>query len=268
MSSVSSKPALETGGFNRVKQCRHGLMLYNINDEYIGRSLDLYGEYSEGEVELFRTLVRGGDWVLDVGANIGAHTLWFAKTTAAGGGGVFAFEPQQLVFQTLCANLALNSLTNVFCYMKAVGQLPGEVRVPMLDPNRRNNFGALGTKLFGQGEPVPLMRLDDLPLNQCRLIKVDVEGMELDVLRGAVSFIRRLRPILYVENDREENAPQLIRFIESLGYELFWHRPPLYNPDNFFENPQNVFGAILSHNMLCLPRGSDVAPPALERVKG
>src|SRR3954467_11045049 len=96
-------------GFNRLKSCRHGKMLYNVNDMYVGRSLDLYGEFSQGEVELFAKIVRSGDVVLDVGANIGAHTLFFAQSTAPLGG-VIAFEPQRLVFQTLCANMAINSI--------------------------------------------------------------------------------------------------------------------------------------------------------------
>src|SRR5262245_2266954 len=94
-------------GFNRLKNCRHGRMLYNINDRFIGASLHAYGEYSEEEIDLFKQIVRAGDIVIEVGANIGAHTVWFSKETAQGGGRVVAFEPQRLVFQTLCANLAL-----------------------------------------------------------------------------------------------------------------------------------------------------------------
>src|SRR5258707_14359705 len=111
--------------FNHLKACRYGHMLYNIHDVYVGRSLDLYGEFSEGEVGLFRQLVKPGDLVLDVGANIGTHTLFFSQRIGATGR-VLAFEPQRIVFQTLCANLAINSATNVWCYPHAVGGEPGE----------------------------------------------------------------------------------------------------------------------------------------------
>src|SRR5437773_2697778 len=91
--------------FNRLKQCRHGMMLYNINDVYIGRSLDQYGEFSEGELDLFQQFVKPGQLILEVGANIGAHTVWLAQAVGSTGT-VLAFEPQRIVYQALCANLA------------------------------------------------------------------------------------------------------------------------------------------------------------------
>jgi hypothetical protein len=79
-------------GFNRLKECRYGSMLYNPNDTYVGRSLDLYGEYSEEEVSLFRDLLSEPGSVLDVGANIGVHTVAFAEIVGSAGE-VHAFEP-------------------------------------------------------------------------------------------------------------------------------------------------------------------------------
>ncbi len=58
-------------GFNRLKNCRRRLMLYNKNDMYVGRSLDVYGEFCEEEVAVFDQLLRPGMTVLDIGANIG-----------------------------------------------------------------------------------------------------------------------------------------------------------------------------------------------------
>ncbi len=60
----------------RMKQCRHGVMLYNINDMYVGRSLDLYGEFSEGEAAMLGQILRPGMVVCDIGANIGCHTVF------------------------------------------------------------------------------------------------------------------------------------------------------------------------------------------------
>ena len=88
-------------------------MLYNEHDIYIGRSLDLYGEFSEGECDVFRQLIQPGWTVLELGANIGSHTVFLAKRVGPSGR-VIAFEPQRIVFQTLCANIALNNLLNVF----------------------------------------------------------------------------------------------------------------------------------------------------------
>lgn len=241
-------------------------MLYNVNDTHVGRSLDLYGEWCEAEVELFSRLLRPGDVAVDVGANVGAHTVALARLVGPRGT-VVAFEPQRVIFQALCANVAINSLPNVFCYQSAVGERAGAMVVPPLDPTTEQNFGGFGISGYEQGEPVNIVALDDLPLRRCRLIKVDVEGMELGVIRGAASLIQRCWPILYVENNRPDRSEELVRHIYALGYDLFWHRTPVFNPSNFFGNATNVFGGEMSENMLCLPHNSLHAVEGLDRVR-
>lgn len=117
-------------------------MVYNVHDLYIGRSFDTYGEFSEAEIDVFRQIVRPGDVVLDVGANIGGHTLYLAQAVGPHGK-VLAFEPQRMLFQTLCANMAINSITNAYCYNQALGEEHGWVNMPDLDHGSPNNFGAL-----------------------------------------------------------------------------------------------------------------------------
>jgi len=251
---------IEFEQFNKQSDCRYGRMLFNKNDVYIGRSLDMYGEFSEGEVHLFRQIVKGGSFVVEVGANIGTHTLFFARQVGLAGA-VVAFEPQRIVFQTLCANMAINSVSNVQCHQKAVGAELGEIRVPALDYSRPENFGGLSLEGCQQGEPTPLVTLDSLKLDRCTLIKVDVEGMERQVLAGAAQTIAACAPILYVENDRREKAAELVRYIDGLGYAMYWHLPPLFNPSNFRQNPNNIFGNIVSANMICVPKST---PHALE----
>ena len=262
----SSPPIPVVAAPNRLKPCRHGTMLYNPNDRFVGRSLDLYGEFSEGEAALFGQCVKPGHVVLDIGANVGAHTLFFANAVGPRGR-VIAFEPQRLVFQTLCANMALNGLTNVHCRHAAVGARPGTVRVPVLDPAKEQNFGGLSLAGRTEGEPVPRVTVDGLALGRCHFMKIDVEGMEVPAIEGAAETIRRHRPLLYVENDRRQHAQALVRLIASLGYRLHWHLPRLFNPDNFAANPDNVFGDIVSRNMLCLPAESTVKVEKMQPVE-
>src|SRR5436305_1964678 len=82
----------------------------------------------------------------------GAHTIWFAQAVAPNGV-VLAFEPQRLVYQTLCANIAVNSLKNVVCHQVAVGDEEGELTVPVLDPMSPGNFGGLEIQGHETGEP-------------------------------------------------------------------------------------------------------------------
>ena len=256
---------LLTGAFNHVRECRYGVMLYNINDLYIGGSFEQYGEFSEGEVEVFRQIARPGDIIIDVGANIGAHAVFFAKAVGREGI-VYAFEPQRIVFQALCANMALNDITNAYCFQKAVGEQPGSIIVPNLDPEARQNFGGLALGEHMQGETVEMITVDSLNLPQCRLVKVDVEGMELGVLKGAWRTIERYRPLVYVENDRPGRSEALTQFIHDLGYVMYWHRPPLYNAENYYQNPVNIFGQILSYNLFCLHSSENVVMQGFEQV--
>jgi hypothetical protein len=80
--------------------------------------------------------------------------------------------------------------------------------------------------------------------------------MELSVVNGASDTIARCRPMLYLENDRQENSASLLERVLSLGYRAWWHTPPLYNPDNFNRNPVNQFGSIVSINIFCQPSES------------
>jgi FkbM family methyltransferase len=266
MDVMTRSQLLETDGFNQLAATRHGYMLYNRNDLYIGRAVARYGEYSAMEMALFEDLCRHGDAIIEVGANNGAHTIGLSRVVGPQGR-VLAFEPQRLVFQTLCANVALNSLTNVDCYWAAVGSQEGVITVPSLNPWHEENFG--GVTLLGAnvGHPVPCFTLDRfMELPRLDLVKVDVEGMEAEVLRGAAKLISKFKPILYVENDRVEQSEPLIRFIASFGYRLFWHLPPLFNPENFYGQDENLYGDIVSCNMLCLHRDANAHPGVLEEI--
>jgi len=243
---------LATGSV-RIKRTRHGLMAYNINDLFVGRSLDCYGEYSRGESLLFAQLAQPGAVTIDVGANIGALTLSLAQIVGPRGV-VFAIEPQRVIFQLLCTNIALNEIRNVRPIHAAAGRTAGRTFVPVSDYGKPGNFGA--TALTDtSGESVIVMTIDSLELSACQLIKIDVEGQEQSVIAGAAATITRFRPALYVENDRRHQSAELIRYIRDLDYSLYWHLPPYFNSENFFQNSTNFFTSIVSVNMLCLHSG-------------
>ncbi|MBL8200610.1 MAG: FkbM family methyltransferase [Chromatiales bacterium] len=224
-------------GHQRLIKARHGYVLYNRNDTVIGRSIEMYGEYFESEVKVFRRFVGAGDVALDVGANIGTHTLALARLTGPRGF-VYAFEPQRLVFQTLCANVALNSLTNVHCVNAAVGETPGMLRMSDPDPDQANNFGGAQVEMLAgapQAPPVARVALDDfLDVGGLKLVKIDVEGMEAQVLRGARRTLDRFRPLLYVENAFADKSPELVSVLQEAGYRSYWHFAPFFARDNFF----------------------------------
>ena len=239
---------------NRLTQTRYGRFLYNPNDVYIGKALEAYGEAHEHELELLRQLCAPGSTIFDLGANIGDHTIPLAKHVGANGF-VYAFEPQRLIFQMLCANVALNDLPNVDCIHAAVGATHGAVLIPEIDYSLEANYGGIEVSEFKEGRPVERIVLDDyLDTQGADLVKIDVEGMEADVLEGGRKFIARFRPVLYVENDRIDRSQNLIELLYELGYRAFWHIAPLYNDANFKQNAENLYPNIVATNMLCVPK--------------
>jgi FkbM family methyltransferase len=231
-------------------KCRHGTFKYFADDTFVGRSLKLYGEYSEAEWEGLNILLGPGNVVIEVGSNIGALTVPMAKAIGPLGK-LYAFEPQPATAALLRENLSDNGIDNVVVHQTAAGPSKSRVRMPALTELTHNNFGRAE---IGHGSLVVLMqKIDDLELPKLSLLKIDAEGSEIGALGGAEKTIMRCRPMIYIENDRREKSLDLIGWLVDHGYRCFWHRPFLFNPKNFAEEKRNVFGVIASFNMLCVP---------------
>ena len=236
----------------RFKHCKRGAMLFLSDDHYIGLSLDLYGEFCEGEYQLFAQILRPGMTVVDAGANIGVHTLGFAELVGPSGQ-VFAFEPQRALYHLLCGNLALNGYSRVSAFQAGLASTARSMTVPAAELSGRVNSSGASDARPRACEQVPTATLDSFDLVGCHFIKIDVDGMELDVLKGASETLVKHHPVLYVANNQRSNSPDLIQWLLDQQYRLYWHLPPLYNPQNYFQDSMNVFAGIVSTNMLCVP---------------
>lgn len=254
--ALTNNGPLSLAGAQRLIHGRHGWFAYNRYDQYVGQALERYGEYAEYEVQVFARIMAGhaDEDAIEVGSNIGAQSVALARMARR----LYAFEPQPVVFHTLCTNLAINDLTNARAFPFGVGETAGQMMVPPVHYCQGGNFGGVSLTHGGDGTPVSIVSLDAFlpelaPDLQVRLIKADVEGMERAVLAGAKALITRDRPFLYVENDRADCSPALIRLLRELGYRLYWHCPLLYNPGNFFADSENVYPGIAAINMLGVP---------------
>ncbi len=177
-----------------------------------------HGEYQADEgsaiinlMMLRRQTFGDGVVVLDVGANVGAHTCRWARA-CEGWGEVHAFEAQERVFYALAGNLAIGNHFNAHARHVAVGGRNGRLAIPSMDHRTYGNFGGLSLRVTdrkpGQQissviglQDVAIATLDSMFFERADLIKIDVEGMEIEVLTGATQTIARCRPMLYLEHD-------------------------------------------------------------------
>lgn len=217
--------------------CKRGKFLVNQKDTYIGRSLYYAGEYCDEEVNLLEKICSDGDIVIDGGANIGTLTIPLAKLL--GSGKIIAFEPQQSVFQTLCANVVLNSINNVIALPVGLGEVCENLYLQLAPSvDGVSNFGMASVGYEQTDNIVEVRSLSSIfeqyNLRSLKLIKLDVEGMELAALKGAEPLIDKFKPFLYVENDKEKYSSDLINWILSKDYIIYCHAAPYYSENNYF----------------------------------
>ena len=254
---------------NIMKQkLKHGTFSYYKNDQFVGKSLNEYGEYSEYEVKLFKKLTKPGDNIIEVGSNIGAHTIPIAKHIL-NEGIVYSLEPQTQNYKILVENINQNKLSNIKIYKIGATNSIGEAHINTFEENELNNYGdaRISNEKKNNSEIIKTSTLDALLFDEfnekklLKLIKCDAQGEELNIINGSTKLIKKFNPFLYIENDIVEKSKKLIELISNLNYVLFWHIVPLFNPKNFFKNTNNVFSNIHSINMLCIHRKTKLILP-------
>ena len=168
---------------------------------------------------------------VDIGANLGLFTLGVAKELSYDSR-VYAFEPQRILYNMICGSIALNGYNNIWCYNAAVGSSNTEIEIPQYDYNKTMNFGSVEfTREQKEGlhqvrgnnprkvEYVTVYTLDSFKFERLDLLKIDVEGMESDVLTGAIETIKRCKPIMFIEWLKSDKSA-LENTIRSLGYTI------------------------------------------------
>lgn len=204
----------------QVHEFLHGkrsirLCLPNTED-VIQRRIIASGRFYELELlEHASHLVLPGDVVLDVGANIGTHTVFFA---AICGARVTAFEPNPTAVAALRENVRLNELTDrVTVVASGLGSGEQKADLVVTDPN---NLGMCRLEANASGA-CAIHAFDEMGLDgPVKLVKIDVEGMELEALRGMSRMLGRHQPALYVEVQSEAALGAIRAHLASLGYAL------------------------------------------------
>ena len=226
----------------------HGTMILNRfdyrmsgPDQGVGVGFQLLeaGSFDPVEVELALQLIEArqrfhGDGVvaIDCGANIGVHTIEWA-TAMTGWGSVVAVEAQERIYYALAGNIAINNCFNAIAMHAAVSSEPGIMNIPVPDYFLPSSFGSLELKPRADtefiGQPIDYsadktvaiqkISIDALSLPRVDFIKLDIEGMELEALEGAVQTIERSRPIFLVESIKS-GREALRNFLDERGYKV------------------------------------------------
>lgn len=200
--------------------------------ESVGRSLFLYGVYEPVATDVFASLLRPDDVAIDVGAHYGDFTL-VAAAKVGPEGAVYAFEPQDDIRTILVRNLADNRIRQVVVAEHALADYDGTAALYTAADPIHTGGASLSAEHVGQSQsftPVRVRRLDDVipaPVRaRVTAIKIDVEGAEAAVLRGAGDLLSEARPAVLFEVNglpcgTDAHDSESMTVLREFGYELF-----------------------------------------------
>ena len=222
--------ATEVGGAigARTVATRQGFRMHVDGNSQAGRVIFATGEYEPEVAAVVRGSLGPGDVFVDVGAHIGYFTL-LGATRVGPSGTVLAFEASPRTSTELTTNVRLNGFRQVQVRSEALSDESG-VATFFQGPAGNTGLGSLRAGGGGAPEVVPIVRLDDVldPGRRVSLIKIDVEGAEHRVLRGAERCLTRDRPDVVLEltdsflSEMGSSAAGLAEWMSRLGYRLFW----------------------------------------------
>lgn len=211
----------------------------NKNGYGVGYALLTASTSEPGEIEALKTVLTlrcrfygEGVRVLDIGANIGVHTICWAKHMI-GWGTLLAVEPQEPLYYALCGNIVINNCVNAKARWAACGKTDGCIDIPQPDYTEPGTYGSLELRKADDNEDigqqldyennlltVPLLRVDTFNEPRVDFIKIDVENMEAEVLEGAEETIARCHPVLMVEVFKSTHQ-QVFEFLTRHEYHWF-----------------------------------------------
>lgn len=252
----------------------HGMFILNRNDFKMDENNNFYGvgcnllqmsSFDLEEIDLGATLLnlarqKRGDGVLivDCGANIGVHSIEWARF-AYGWGNLISIEAQDQIFYALCGNIAINNFTNIKAINAAVGSQIGKLKIPKLNYSIPSNYG--GFELTKKTEDsigqqidytdsnlveIDQITIDSMNLNRLDFLKIDVEGMEMEVLQGAKETIIRDKPYIMIEI-LKINFDLLLAFMTEIDY-LIFHRENKLNVIAFHKEDELFLNLINQNN--------------------
>ena len=240
--------------------------LFPAQDQIVGTCLRTAGEFARPEMEIIARLLATGEGsgtYIDVGANIGSIALPVASRLPQHR--VVAVEGNRHLAAILSANALGNRLANVEVLHAAAGRAAGLAQFPTPALDQPFNFGALGIGVEATREQphenVRVCTLDEIAPADTRVVKLDVEGYETEVLAGAQRLFAARRASWIVEHKGDDQAHAIADRFLAAGYSLFWLFAPFLTP-TAAKNPNANRQVAGDTNILATPSGDPPVPMA------
>ncbi|MDS4040171.1 MAG: FkbM family methyltransferase, partial [Candidatus Competibacter sp.] len=235
---------------------RYGKFRIIDSDNIISYSLKEYGEWAQQEIDLLLHFIKPGDRVADVGAFIGTHSRVFSSAVGIGGM-VYAFEPRNEIVEVLLENINFSPIQNIKVFQCGLGDKHKEIKIAKAFQDSKNNFGGFSINttimLADSGNTIQLRTLDEVSIMHLDFLKIDVEGMEIDVLLGGNATLSRDRPIIFAEVNSLRSGIPLLHWCLNHQYAMFCALYSAYNPQNYNRNTMNHFSDAVEVGALLVP---------------
>jgi len=253
--------------FERLKpslvrtETRVGPMAVYKNDNIVSHSILLFGEYSHAEVLMMAHFLDKDSVYLDIGTNVGYHALGIHSVV---GCRVIGFEPHPNHFAVAAFNCNEH---NIQIYNCAVAEQDGLITISDFDETEVKNYGEVQTDT--NGIEVKAIKLDTLNLPKVDLMKIDVEGFEINVLEGATDTIDKCRPVIFYEALTLEDWGPCYDYLKAKKYKQYWFTcrvKPV--AETYKQTEENPFGTTGVSNILAIPEEDDQVEFLIPVIEG
>jgi FkbM family methyltransferase len=227
---------------------RVGEFLVYKNDQVISKAIKLFGEYCHAEVEIMKRYLDKNSRYVDIGTNIGYHLVGVYKEV---GCSVLGFEPNPKHFAVASYNS--KGIEQIQLVNAAASDRNFKFKMKDFDPANTGNYGDIHKDDTGAVE-VNAISIDNVQLDRCSLIKIDVEGHELETLTGCTKTISKYRPVVMFEAMEWDVWTKCYEFMEERMYTMYWvacRTKPI--SETYKQTEENPFGASTVANILCVP---------------
>ena len=187
-------------------------------------------EYEVENLDLYLDGISSGSVIIDVGANIGIYSLLAARK-AGPEGKVIAFEPADVAFERFTKNIGINGFQNITAIKMGVSDKSRVMTFRVCDDDAYNSLGSTPMKKVSREVNINTVSIDEYlrehPVSKINVIKIDTEGAEYLVLKGAVNTLKKYNPVLFFEYNPYTapgfsfNKLESVDLLRGLGYKLY-----------------------------------------------